>query len=445
MAILRLRKAYGMYKKDVINFLFVISFPVFGIGNYIGSSISTPLGYAVSTSSFLLITLFYLLDILYGGRFNGKINRLYYIALLFVLSGIASLFVSLFRGLPGLKILNVIGISLLVFFSFHAFLVVYLYNIKSRAELLPRLLFMSLTALLIVNLLGYAAGMTNQGHNLEGRVNLPFFGGLYTAASVLAMVNLMLVWKMRKVWWTNPVRMSGYTIYFLVNCLIIYQINSRLTMMIFLGVLLLIFLGGIRSNVVYWSALFMLPLLLNLSVLVYQLLTLPVFESVMQRVDYENVTSFSGRGYLWEIGLAWLVEDQRGLLFGNGYQGQYFLGNLREIAALWNPDTPDRMHFHSSSLEVVVNQGLFGFVLFMVVAYKVFKRYKEKFVRDLPDGIYFFAVVYLLYDLQVSTFVYLDGIGAMFLIFFAAGIIVEKPAPVTETLPEEPVEMKALV
>jgi len=187
----------------------------------------------------------------------------------------------------------------------------------------------------------------------------------------------------------------------------------------------------------------MIPLLLNLRILVYQILALPVCGSMMQRVDYENVTSFRGRAYLWEIGLAWLVEDQRGLLFGNGYQGQYFLGNLREIAALWNPDTPDKMHFHSSSLEIMVNQGLFGIVLFMVIAYKVFKRYKEKYIKDSPDGIFFFVIVYLLYDLQVSTFVYLDGMGSVFLAFLTAGIIVQKNIPTFEPI-EELAEMKTM-
>src|SRR5690606_28701435 len=319
----------------------------------------------------------------------------------------------------------------------------YLYNPKSKEGFMPKLLFMSLTLLLIVNLLGYGAGLTNQGHYLEGRLNLPFFGGLYTAASVLAMMNLMLVFKMRKVWWTNPVRMFGYVTYFALNAVFIYFINSRLTMMILIAVILLIFLGGIRSNLNYWTSLFMIPLLLNGSILVYEILTLPVFASVMQRVDYENVTSFSGRSYLWEIGLAWMFEDQRGLLFGNGYQGQYFLGNLREIAALWNPDTPDKMHFHSSSLEVMVNQGLFGIVLFMVIAYKVFRRDKVKYIKHSPDGIFFFVIVYLLYDLQVSTFVYLDSMGSIFLAFLTAGLIVQKNTPASEPI-EELVEMKTM-
>ncbi|HLT71508.1 MAG TPA: O-antigen ligase family protein [Cyclobacteriaceae bacterium] len=431
-----------MYKRDIINFLFLISFPMFGIGNYVSSSISPTIGYFIGSIPFLLITVFYLLDVLYGNRFSLKVGRFYYVALAYVLSGVFSLFLSWFKGLPDLSLSSVIGKSMLVFLPFSAFVIFYLYNAKSKEGFMPKLLFMSLTLLLIVNLLGYGAGLTNQGHNLEGRLNLPFFGGLYTAASVLAMMNLMLVFKMRKVWWTNPVRMFGYVTYFALNAVFIYFINSRLTMMILIAVILLIFLGGIRSNLNYWTSLFMIPLLLNGSILVYQILTLPVFASVMQRVDYENVTSFSGRSYLWEIGLAWMFEDQRGIVFGNGYQGQYFLGNLREIAALWNPETPDKMHFHSSSLEIIVNQGIVGLGLFLIIGYRVFKHYKERFIKDQPDGIIFFVVVYLLYDLQVSTFVYLDSLGSLFMMLFAAGIIVQKKSSTTQEVPSELVKVE---
>jgi hypothetical protein len=435
-----------MYKKDIINFLFLISFSMYGIGNYISSSRSPSIGYLVSATPFLLISLFYLLDVLYKRKFTSRINGLYYIVLLFLLSGVASLVISLYKGLPDITVATVFGRSLLVFLPFHAFVVVYVYNARSKEDFIPKLTFISLSIFLLVNLFGYyALGLSNQGHSLEGRVNLPFFGGLYSAASVLVMMNLMLVWYMRRVWWSNPVRMFWYLVYFGINCFFVYQINSRLSMMIFVGVLLLIFLGGIRSSLVYWSSLFMIPLLLNLSLLVYQILTLPVFASVMQRVDFDNVTSFSGRGYLWEIGLDWIVDDQRGLIFGNGYQGQYFLGSLREIAMLWNPRAPEKMHFHSSSLEVMVNQGLFGIGLFMAIAYKLFMRYREKFARNRLDGIFFFVLVYLLFDLQVSSFVYLDGYGSVIFTLLAAGVTLEKkPLEHAEKKTEDIVEMNAL-
>jgi O-antigen ligase len=141
----------------------------------------------------------------------------------------------------------------------------------------------------------------------------------------------------------------------------------------------------------------------------------------------------------------WLLDDQRGLLFGNGYQGQYFLGILREIAMLWNPDTPEKMHFHSSSLEVMVNQGLLGIGLFMVIAYKLFKRYREKFAKGRLDGIFFFVLVYLLFDLQVSSFVYLDGYGSVIFTLLAAGVTLEKKhLEHAEKKTEDIVEMNAL-
>lgn len=426
-----------------MTFLFVVSFSVYGIGNYISASKSPSMGYIISASPFLGIIVFYLLDVMYGGRVRVRLNNLYPYMLVYILSGVWSLFYSLHRGLPDITLFTVIGRSLLVALPYHAFLILYAYNQRRSEEFLPKMIFYSLTLLLFVNILGYGAGLSNQGHNIEGRVNLPFFGGLYSAASVLVVMSLMLIWRMRKVWWSNPVRMSGYTAFLLVNMLFLYLINSRLTLMIFAAMLVLIFFGGIRSIAVYWVSFFMIPLLLNLSILVYQVLSLPVFASIMQRVDYENVTSFSGRSFLWEIGLAWIVDDRRGLLFGNGFQGQYFLGILREIAMLWNPRTPDKMHFHSSSLEILFNQGLFGFVPFAIVLFKLFKRYREKYLKDRPAGILFFGLVYLMFDLQVSSFVYLDGLGSLVLALIAAGVTVKEPVVASQPEPEL-VEMNAL-
>src|SRR5690606_18502889 len=336
-----------MYKRDIVTFLFVVSFVVYGIGNYVSAAMSPSLGYVMSASPYLAIIVFYVLDVMYGGRVRVRVDNLYPYMLVYIISGVWSLFYSLHRGLRDITLFTVIGRSLLVALPFHAFLVVYAYNERRQDDFMPKMIFYSLTLLLFVNILGYGAGLSNQGHNIEGRVNLPFFGGLYSAASVLVVMSLMLIWRMRKVWWSNPFRMAGYSGFLAVNFLFLYLINSRLTLMIFAAMLVLIFIGGIRSIAVYWVSFFMIPLLLNLSILVYQILTLPVFASIMQRVDYENVTSFSGRSYLWEIGMAWIVGDRTGFVFGNGFQGQYFVGILREIAMLWNPDTPDKMHFHS--------------------------------------------------------------------------------------------------
>lgn len=416
-----------MYKRDFVNLVFVASFSIYGIGSYIVVTNSPSIGYVISSSAYLVLIVFYFLDLLYGGRVRVRLGGLSVYMLLFTLSCAASLFVALYRGLPDTTFFSSFGRSLLVLVPFPAFLVVYAYNDRSPADHIPKLIFRALTIYLIVNLFGYyGLGLTNQGHSLEGRVNLPFFGGLYSAASMLVIINLMIVHRMRKVWWTNPIHMSGYTLYFALNCFFLYQINSRLSLMIFAGMLLLIFFGGIRSSAVYWTSIFMLPLLLNLSLLVYQILTLPVFESIMQRVDFENVTTFSGRSFVWERGLDWVVDDQRGFVFGNGYQGQYFLGTLWEIGMLWNPKNPGKMHFHSTSLEVFVNQGLVGIGLLLIIAYKLFVRYREKYAKREPDGVFFLALVYLLFDLQVSSFVYLDGLGGIILALLVAGVTLRK-------------------
>ena len=110
---------------------------------------------------------------------------------------------------------------------------------------------------------------------------------------------------------------------------------------------------------------------------------------------------------------------------------------------LWNPDTPDKMHFHSSSLEILFNQGLFGFIPFAIVLFKLYKRYREKFVKNKPSGILFFGLVYLMFDLQVSSFIYLDALGGLILAVMAAGVAVKAPVMAPQPEPEL-VEMNAL-
>jgi hypothetical protein len=81
----------------------------------------------------------------------------------------------------------------------------------------------------------------------------------------------------------------------------------------------------------------------------------------------------------------------------------------------------------------------------MVIAYKLFMRYREKFAKGRLDGIFFFVLVYLLFDLQVSSFVYLDGYGSVIFTLLAAGVTLEKkPLEHAEKKTEDIVEMNAL-
>lgn len=425
-----------MYKRDLINFLFLISFSVFGVGNYVTAAKSPSIGMLLSSSAYLGIIGFFLVDILYKKTFEMRLRPgIYWLMVLFLLSAIAALFVSQFRGFPNMSLNVTIGKAILQFLPFHAFLVVIWYNRNNSNDTLVRLTIAGLSLMLLVNLLGYGAGMTNQGHNLEGRLNLPFFGGLYSASSMMIFLCLIFFRQIGKRL-TRPTQWAWRATFIACNFVMIYLINSRLAILIFFMVLMLMFFGMLRSRAIYWVSLFSIPIVLSLRFFLYEIVSLPFFAGIMQRVDFEDVTSFNGRAYLWEIGMNWLLVDQRGLLFGNGTGGQYFLDLLTFYARLWSGGKSDLLHFHSSSLEILVGQGLFGYLIYAILLYKIFTYFRAKYLRDEPDGDFFPGIVFLLFLLQLDTFVYVTGFGFLLFALLLARVCVIDPVKKTD-LPKE--------
>jgi len=70
-----------VYKRDIINFFFILSFPFYGIGTYVSAVKSPSAGYLLSISLHLVILLFYCLDVLYNGTFRVRLNK-YYVLML---------------------------------------------------------------------------------------------------------------------------------------------------------------------------------------------------------------------------------------------------------------------------------------------------------------------------------------------------------------------------
>jgi hypothetical protein len=158
------------YKRDIINFLFVISFPIYGIGSYISGSKSPTAGFVVSISAHLLIILFYFIDMLYKKEFQIKINRYFILTWLYLVTGIVSLFRALSNNLPEDNLPMTIAKCFLIATPVHAFIIVALYNEDEEGRI-PKLAFISLSLLLLINMVGfYGLGLTNETHSIEGRV-----------------------------------------------------------------------------------------------------------------------------------------------------------------------------------------------------------------------------------------------------------------------------------
>ncbi len=411
-----------MYKRDIINFIFIISFPIYGIGIYISALYSPSVGYLISISPHLLIILFYIIDLMYSGEFEVRLNLNYYLMLLFLLSSIASFFIALGKGLPEATFLMTISKSLLLIVPFHSFLIALLYNEKQGSIL--RLSILSLSFLLAINLVGFfALGLTNGVHSIEGRLNFPFLDGFYSGACLLAIINLMLLYYLKRSW-GEPLRFTLLSFYFVFNLVLFFLINSRLTIMIFVFVLVLSMIGLIRMRGIYLLSLFTIPILLSSGLLIYEMLQLPGFSSLLQRVDIRDVTTFNGRAFLWQDAMDWLLTDQRGLLFGNGHKGHYFLGLISDVAKLWNEKNIHHMHLHSTSMEILVSQGIIFFLLFAILFYLVYSHYRSEHQMKKEDGAFYPVVVFLLFLVQVDNFLYVDGLGFVIFSLIASKIAI---------------------
>lgn len=423
-------------KKAVINLLMLASFPLFGIGNYVSATMSPTLGFLVGSSAWLAIIAFYVLDAIYIKNLVYRVNGNFWLMVLVLASSVFALLYANYRGFPGMKWTISIASAITLCIPFPAFVITYLYNQKDPDKVL-RIVGNSIILLLLANVVGYyGLGLSNQGHSLEGRLNLPFFGGLYSAANLVATINLILLASLRHIWHRPSKLFSLKTImmgfYFMANLLVIFYVNSRLVTVVFLLVVGLFIFKCLRSRVLYWTSWAMIPLLLSMGVILYQILSMPVFAFLLQRVDFEDVVTFHGRSYLWERGLEWLFTDARGILFGNGQNGQYWLGLLTDIGRMWNPEAEHGdayIHFHSTTLELLVNNGLFGFLPYAILLYRLLQYYRKEYVKGTQDGLLLIAQVFTLFTLQVSMFYYAGGFGFILFALMVSRISLTGLAP----------------
>ncbi len=410
-------------KRDIINFLYLISFPCYGIGAYLAAAVSPAVGYIFAIFAHLMIIVFYAIDLAYKNEVKLRINWIYFLVVVMQLTCVVSLLISLSKNMPGLNMLGVVTKSVLLLVPFQAFVVVFLYNDKHK-ENFAKLTFNSWSLLLLINVVGFfGLGLSNEVHSIEGRVAFPFLDSFYSGASLVAILNLMLLFYIKKSW-DNPLRITYLVAYFLINLAFLYYINSRLCLLIFIGVFI-VFVFNItrRFRGVFLLSIFTLPILLNIGVFLYRILSLPVFAAIMQRVDLVDVTTFNGRSFLWQRALDWLMYDHRGLFFGNGANGQYSIHLIPDIAKLWFANEAD-LHLHSTVLMTLVDQGLFGYLLLLILTFQVFRHYRSEYQKNGYDAIFFPAAVFLIFLMQVDMFLYLGTLGYTILSVLAARVAV---------------------
>ncbi|MEM6764888.1 MAG: O-antigen ligase family protein [Bacteroidota bacterium] len=420
-------------KKLLVNLLFIFSFAFWGIGNYVTAEISEVLGYAISSVPYLLLFAFFLLDFIHRSKYAGRrhirvtTNRFYWLVLFFIMTAVVARFVGLTHGVPNLNPKNALAFAIMAFIPFHGFIVLHYYNANDPDFDFLDLFFKGMLVLWAVNMLGFAAGFTNSNHYIPGRVNFPFTNGIYEGGNIMLVVAIFSFYYMVSYWRKQPYYAMGYACLLLIDLALFVGVNSRLSTLLMGVIILLAITRALRAFTLWFSATwFLLPGLLGLGTLVYNILSLPVFAVVMQRINKKDLTTFNGRTYLWEAGMDWMIQDRTGLLFGNGFNGGGYLKLYQKVVKLWNVKDPWVLHSHSALIETVVDQGLIGILSFGIILYHTGKYYRNR----LDDGmnyraayLVFFLILALL---QIDTFVVAGGWGYILALALASPIVIKK-------------------
>lgn len=422
-------------KRKLINTIFILSFPWYGYGAYTWLTKGFAEGMFTCALPFLLILFIHVLNWSYGQAPPIRVNRKF----LWVIAALASIGASLPLGLyyksPVIRPLNSTILVVLFFAPFLSAVVVQAYNQAIKGFSLTRLVLAGLLGYLLFNLAGMAAGMHNKLHFFPGRASPPFAMGIYDTAHILSMLNLMLLFEFRN-FKENPLRWLALGAIYMVALAIMLSINSRLSFMIFLVFTVLFVTRAMKVlRGLFTVSLFTMPIMMTFGLLIYEILSLPVFKAVLERVDKQDVVTFNGRTYIWGSALDWFLDDRRGFLFGNGYNGQYRLRLLDWVAKLWGERGSYNLHMHSAFLEFLIDQGIVGIVLMYGVYWMGYKYYRHEYMGNTALAPLYAVFIYMMFAWQIDIVGY--GIYSGFVIVFIlmAPVVMKSQADEMDELP----------
>ena len=398
-------------KTKLVNTLFLLGFPCYGIGTYMSFKGNYSVGVISAVSPFILILLFYFVDLIYRGRIQPMVNRVYWMGMAFIASLMFSMWVAYSKHLVGLNPINTTSQCIMFLVPFNAAVVVHVYNRANDDFDFSKLIFNGLSLLIGVNVLGYAAGLRNLVHGFPGRINMPFMGGIYDASHLMSILCIMLLFYIRD-FTRKPFQFFLFAGFYMVNMYVMMNINSRLSMIIFFVMTLLFITKAIRTlRGLYAISLFTMPLMMSFTQLIYIILTQPFFVAIVHRVSKEDVTTFNGRTHIWERIAKWAFEDRRGIVFGNGYHGQYTFHMLDFVSKKWSGHGSATLHLHSTFLETLMDQGLVGLFLLYGLFWYGYTYYRNQYLTNSQLAPLFGALVYLMFIWQIDIFCYGTDIG----------------------------------
>lgn len=414
-------------KVQVINFLYLASFTMYGVGKYLMKVGNYSIGNAIGLIPLLCIIIIWLLDIIINKKgVYFLLSGNYLLLLWFSVACMGALFVAYQHGHPGYNAVNIFSISFFVLAWFSTSVIVQFYNIDDPEFSIADILYWGLTLLILVNFIGYSAGLTNAVHAIPGRLNFPFASGFYSTANTVAIINLLIIER----WYRgidNPWMKAFTIVQFLTNLYLMVGFNSRLSIMVFIMIVIIRVTRMVSFYpVLYILSFFTIPIIINLSDLIYKIFQLPLLSSVIRRLSYEDVTGFNGRRDLWERGMEWFLNQGEGFLWGKGVTGHYYIGLLDDLAEFYNKTSALTFHMHSSLLEYLLSIGLVGTLPLLLLFYKCIKRAWSYQLTGHPDAIMLSVIVYLLFLFQVDGYVYFQSLGSFIAFTLFSGLMVRK-------------------
>lgn len=147
--------------------------------------------------------------------------------------------------------------------------------------------------------------------------------------------------------------------------------------------------------------------------------------------------TLTGRTYLWSEGIAAAWQTP---FFGVGYQA-YWVQGFSEAERLWEEfyiGTRSGFHFHNTYIEVLVELGLSGLALLLLLVVRVTAGHLMRVLDDHRDraahvlfGLALMLLVRSFFEVDVIT----PYVVGSFLLYYAAGLLARRPAAMRRPSP----------
>lgn len=427
--------------ENILYILYILGFLAYGLKFLLGPA--KTFSSLISLTPFLLIILIRFVSVVSTGlkkpyRIIPLTSALGLGISHFVLSFISRIRADI-NQLPGSTLLFSLSSFATYFIPFLATLIVFGYKRKYNfSKIRPlNLLYVSIGMLFLVNVFGYFGNLEIQGHSFAGRINLPLMPGIYSGANMTAIIFLigfsylklngikLLNFKTLSVKTFKPFSVLVLTI---LSAYILLGTNSRLTILTVIFTIIISFnKSDLLYKILFYSSFLTIPILLNFGELVYLVLKQPIFSGLLQRVDFEDIITFHGRSYLWERLIEWISGMGDGFFLGNGYRGQYFIKLVEDVGRKWYGDTyaGTLIHMHSSFGEMIIAQGLIGFIIYFCILFRIHKFITSRLGKSKEYKILYTVYIFLLFLFQIDEFAYFDNIGAIVLAYLGALMIID--------------------